>query len=286
MGATIYNHSYNYDLYNFSYLTGWIINAGSIVDNIQFQFTKSILTANPTISPTMEPTINPTISPTISPTMEPTTDPTKLPTISPTVGPALEPSINPTKLPSILPTLIPSTSPTLEPTKISNDVPTISPTEYRIVHKNSALSNTTIIIIMCVGIGVILCVILVIISLRARLIKSKESGTNSKSIMSLTESNGVNMINIKTDPNDAMSYDNINNNGQISINTKHDEVVSNTENVANDVVMHQKEGGMNENECIEDELIMTMNTKGNIANDEFVVISDEDKNNYITEGGY
>eukprot|EP01083_Nonionella_stella_P011710 33247_1 len=46
--TTSYSNNYDYGPFNFSYLTGWNVWSGEYIDQIQFQFTESLLTASPT----------------------------------------------------------------------------------------------------------------------------------------------------------------------------------------------------------------------------------------------
>ena len=107
--STSYTASYNNGTYDFWYLTGWNLRAGNVnVESMQFQFTKSTLTAPPTSN---SPTTN---TPTFNPT-NPSSPPTFI-TSDPTSNPTLNPSYDPTNEPTIEPTSNPSQDPTNEPT--------------------------------------------------------------------------------------------------------------------------------------------------------------------------
>lgn len=83
----IYSNSYNFAMDDFWYLTGWKIQDGAIIDQIQFQFTKAIIRTNtPTEIPTNYPSKIPTNIPTLSPSLSPSNNPSLLPTISPTIN--------------------------------------------------------------------------------------------------------------------------------------------------------------------------------------------------------
>ena len=86
---------YNYSIDDFYYLSGWIIKSGSVIDNIQFQFTKATQspTNNPTVDPTPGPSLNPSEDPSISPSKSPSTEPTIDPIRDPTEIPTVDPRI-------------------------------------------------------------------------------------------------------------------------------------------------------------------------------------------------
>eukprot|EP01084_Bolivina_argentea_P283604 485764_1 len=143
VGETVYNYSYNYDTYDFWYLTGWNIASGSLIDNIQLQFTKSQLTANPTVVPTT-PTFTPTNNPTYHPTYNPTSYPTNQPTINPTHDPTYVPSNYPTSIPTTFtsgPTLYPTQSPTNNPTKPFGEVDDDTSTTVAITPEQNELKK-------------------------------------------------------------------------------------------------------------------------------------------------
>eukprot|EP01083_Nonionella_stella_P203447 742341_1 len=119
--TTSYSNTYDYGPYNFSYLTGWNVWAGSLIDRIQFQFTDSLFTAVPTqqesVSPSEIPTKVPSQNPTNLPTFN-TNNPTKTPSYNPTMTPTYKtyhPSITPSHVPSLNPTYDPTTNPSTNP---------------------------------------------------------------------------------------------------------------------------------------------------------------------------
>eukprot|EP01084_Bolivina_argentea_P126658 224216_1 len=119
---------------NNSYLSGFQMKTGGVIDAIRFWFTVCVYpTSEPTVDPTLEPTFIPTIDPTLEPTFIPTSiptlEPTQMPTIYPTFIPTINPTVNPTlqtSNPTLYPTL-PTLNPTLNPTHMPSSTPSIIP---------------------------------------------------------------------------------------------------------------------------------------------------------------
>eukprot|EP01083_Nonionella_stella_P203449 742343_1 len=87
--TTSYSNNYDYGPFNFSYLTGWNVRSGSYIDQLQFQFTESSLTASPTQVTTAPSANNPSQTPssnTNQPTFS-TNDPSQTPSQAPSVNP-------------------------------------------------------------------------------------------------------------------------------------------------------------------------------------------------------
>eukprot|EP01083_Nonionella_stella_P203448 742342_1 len=128
--TTSYAKSYDYGPFNFSYLTGWHVMSGSWIDQIQFQFTESSLTASPTQA-------------TSAPSM-PSMPPSDVPTL-PTYNPSQVPSINPTNRPTFStndPSTIPSQAHSVNPTYV-NSMYNITPSDAMETEQNEASIRTT-----------------------------------------------------------------------------------------------------------------------------------------------
>eukprot|EP01083_Nonionella_stella_P011709 33241_1 len=94
--TTSYSNNYLYGPFNFSYLTGWNVWSGSMIDQIQFQFADSLLTASPTQIPSAH-SVPPSAIPTI-PSRNPTNNPSHTPSSRPTYNPS-HPTGNPSTNP-------------------------------------------------------------------------------------------------------------------------------------------------------------------------------------------